>query len=301
VELHREGILPGNAEALVAQYDCVLDCSDNPATRYLINDACVRAGRPLVSGAAIGTEGQLTVYHHGEDGPCYRCLFPVAPKPENCNRCADYGVLGPVPGVIGTLQALEAIKLLSGKGDPLSKRLLMFDGLYGTCRTVKLRQRNPACAACGEQPSLPAPADFDYASFTGSADDDAAATCGVLLLRPEQRMRAAELKERLEGGGSGAAGLLLLDVRPPHEFRIAALPGALNVPLRELERRMGEVREAAAGEGGGGRTVVAVCRRGNDSQVAVQQLEAAGVAPCVDLMNGLSAWHRAADPSFPLY
>ncbi|KAL3151284.1 Adenylyltransferase and sulfurtransferase MOCS3 [Trebouxia sp. C0009 RCD-2024] len=139
VEAHTDAITPQNALQLVSAYDVVLDCTDNAPSRYLISDACVLAGKPLVSGAAIGTDGQLTVYNHGQDGPCYRCLFPVAPKPESCSRCSDAGVLGVIPGIIGSLQALEAIKILAGVGQVASRKLLIFDGLGMRFHTVKLR------------------------------------------------------------------------------------------------------------------------------------------------------------------
>ncbi|KAK9815557.1 hypothetical protein WJX72_005681 [[Myrmecia] bisecta] len=168
VEVHTGGFKPANALQLVQRYDIVVDASDNAPTRYLVSDACVVAQKPLVSGAAIGTDGQLTVYCHGEEGPCYRCLFPEAPRPESCSRCADVGVLGVIPGIIGSLQALEAIKLASGVGEVLSRKLLLFDGLSGRMHTVKLRARSTTCLACGDSPALTAQtlAIYDYAAFT---------------------------------------------------------------------------------------------------------------------------------------
>eukprot|EP00192_Tetraselmis_astigmatica_P003976 CAMPEP_0117658236 /NCGR_PEP_ID=MMETSP0804-20121206/5758_1 /TAXON_ID=1074897 /ORGANISM="Tetraselmis astigmatica, Strain CCMP880" /LENGTH=465 /DNA_ID=CAMNT_0005464747 /DNA_START=57 /DNA_END=1454 /DNA_ORIENTATION=- len=309
VDVHREGISPANAVDLVRSYDCVLDCSDNPATRYLVSDACVAADRPLVSGAAIGTDGQLTVYHHGSDGPCYRCLFPVAPLPENCSRCSDHGVLGVVPGIIGTLQALEAVKVISGKGEPLSKRLLVFDALQGSFRQVKLRPRKADCPACGEQPSVLPPSNFDYETFTQGALNDSAA-CGLSLLKPDQRISPGELHADLIEPGQQPP--YLLDIRPPHEYSIASLPGSVNIPLKELQSRMDEVRHSAASgtavTGGvangslvGPRRVVVYCRRGNDSQIAVEQLEAAGITGAVDVVGGLEGWHSTVDCAFPVY
>ncbi|KIY99793.1 adenylyltransferase andsulfurtransferase MOCS3/UBA4 [Monoraphidium neglectum] len=246
VEPFLNGLRPGNAAEMVMSYDVIIDASDNAPTRYLLNDACVAAGRPLVSAAAVGTDGQLTVYCHGEDGPCYRCLFPEPPAPGNCARCADAGVLGPVPGVMGVLQALEAIKLLTGIGKPLTRQLLLFDALSGRFTTVKLRARSPGCAACGGAAAGSAgqqngaaepdgagagdggegggrgrgrmrPADvaaFDYTAFTGQSPDDGPPP-PLRVLPPEQRLAAAELKLRLEarganasssGGGGGGSG-----------------------------------------------------------------------------------------------
>lgn len=235
---------PATAAALVARYDVVLDCSDNAPTRYLLSDACAAADRPLVSAAAVGTEGQLTVYCHGEDGPCYRCLFPEPPAPGNCQRCADAGVLGPVPGVMGVLQALEAVKLLSGAGAPLSRTLLLFDALAGRFTSVRLRARSPDCAACGgggkdgadeqqqagraasdgskqpqeqqqqgEKASQPrgrmTPADvaaFDYEAFTGQRPHDGAPP-PLRALAPDERLAPAEFAARLlAGGGVGSSG-----------------------------------------------------------------------------------------------
>lgn len=202
VEPHRGGLTPANAVALVRRYDVVVDASDNAPTRYLLSDACAAARRPLVSGAAIGGDGQLTVYCHGEDGPCYRCLFPAAPPPAGCARCVDAGVLGPVPGVVGTLQAVEAVKLLAGVGEPLSRRLLVWDALAGRFHVVKLRPRAAGCAACGEAPTITAQSlpDYDYHAFTGQEPTDAAPP-PLALLEPGGRLRAAELHKRCAGGG----------------------------------------------------------------------------------------------------
>lgn len=197
VETHKEGFTPANALDIVRQYDVVLDASDNAPTRYLASDACAVARRPLVSGAAIGTDGQLTVYCAAEDGPCYRCLFPTAPAPQSCARCVDAGVLGVVPGIIGTMQALEAVKLLAGIGDPMSRRLLVVDSLAARFHVVKLRARLPSCAACGDQPEITAQTlpTYDYAAFTGQYPSDAAPP-PLRLIEPEQRIEPEELKMR---------------------------------------------------------------------------------------------------------
>jgi adenylyltransferase/sulfurtransferase len=154
IDKHKDGFTPLNAVHLVRQYDVVVDASDNPSTRYLINDACVIAQKPLVSGAALGTDGQITVYCAGGECPCYRCLFPTAPPPQNCARCVDAGVLGVLPGIIGTIQALETIKLLSKVGEPMARKLLVVDGLSARYHSVLLRPRSPHCVACGDKPQI---------------------------------------------------------------------------------------------------------------------------------------------------
>lgn len=197
IELFRDGFTPANAVDLVRRFDVVVDASDNAPTRYLISDACAVAKKPLVSGAAIGTDGQLTVYCYGEDGPCYRCLFPAAPLPQSCARCVDAGVLGVVPGIIGTMQALEAVKILAGVGQPMSRKLLIMDAYSSRFHVVKLRARSPQCVACGAAPELTAESlpGYDYAGFTGQAPNDAAPQ-PLRLLQPEQRLSPAELRAR---------------------------------------------------------------------------------------------------------
>ena len=190
IETFKEGFTTENGVELVKQFDVIVDASDNAPTRYLISDACSVAKRPLVSGAAIGTDGQLTVYCHGDDGPCYRCLFPIAPPAQNCARCVDAGVLGVVPGIIGTMQALEAIKILSGVGQPMSRKLLIMDSLSSRFHVVTLRAKSVACIACGEKPEITAEnlKEYDYAGFTGQAPNDAAPKPLTLIVRSERLM-----------------------------------------------------------------------------------------------------------------
>ncbi|KAL4451956.1 hypothetical protein ABPG75_007618 [Micractinium tetrahymenae] len=333
VETHLEALTPANAVQLVRQYDVVVDASDNAPTRYLISDACCAAGRSLVSGAAIGTDGQLTVYCHGEDGPCYRCLFPEAPAAGNCARCVDAGVLGVVPGVIGTLQALEAVKLLSGVGDPLSRRLLVVDCAAGRFHSVKLRARSPNCVACGAAPSITTASlpSYDYAAFTGQAAANDAAPQPLQLIPREERITPAELQRRLASQPTA----VLLDVRPAEQFNICHLPGAVHTPFKHFDRYVEAIQErlaaAAAGAAAAGQAAAppaaeqqqqqdqqdqqngsadglqpqpplyVVCRRGNDSQRAVARLRQLGISHAVDVVGGVEAWAREVDPSFPLY
>ncbi|PRW57410.1 Adenylyltransferase and sulfurtransferase MOCS3 [Chlorella sorokiniana] len=327
VETYLEGLKPDNAVELISEYDVIVDASDNAPTRYLISDACCVARRPLVSGAAIGTDGQLTVYCHGEDGPCYRCLFPESPAAGNCARCVDAGVLGVVPGVIGTLQALEAVKLLSGVGDTLSRRLLAIDCAAGRFHSVKLRAKSPACIACGTSPTITAATlpSYDYAAFTGQAAANDAAPAPLQLIPRGERITPRELQQRL----AAEPGALVLDVRPLEQFNICHLPGAMHTPYKYFDRHLDAIRTrlgasaaaqpataagaanaAAAGdtaaEQNGTDTASSppfyvVCRRGNDSQRALAALRRAGISQGIDVVGGMEGWAREVDTSFPTY
>lgn len=335
VVTHLDGLHPSNAVDIMAGYNVVLDASDNPPTRYLISDACCALDIPLVSAAAVGTDGQLTVYHAGPDAPCYRCLFPECPAPANCARCADAGVLGPVPGVMGVLQALEAMKLLSGCGEVLAGRLMLFDALAGRFSTIKLRGRAPDCVACGQQRQINADSlsSYDYATFTGGQVANDGPPQPLAVLPAQQRISAPQLQRLLAEGGSGEhqqqqqarQAPVLLDVRPPEQFAIMALPGAINMPYLQFDKHLPQalqlcgvqqqrqqqpaaVAEAAAASSGsdnasiaaGGRPVVVMCRRGNHSQLAVQRLREAGAAHVVDVVGGYEAWAKQVDASLPV-
>jgi adenylyltransferase/sulfurtransferase len=349
VETYLDGLDRSNAVDIISCYDVVLDASDNPPTRYLISDACVACDIPLVSAAAVGTDGQLTVYHHGPDGPCYRCLFPECPAPANCARCADAGVLGPVPGVLGVLQALEAVKLLSGAGDVLSGRLMLFDALAGRFNSIKLRGRAPGCVACGQQPQITRDniSSYDYESFTGGQRANDGPPQPLEVLPAEQRITAPELHQLLtaadqEGSATDSPdhhqqqqapqSPVLLDVRPPEQFAIMRLPGAVSMPYLQFDKHLpaalqlcgvqpqtgqeaGQTQPLAAAAGGaaagpgtavassnadGSRRVVVMCRRGNHSQLAVQRLREAGVLAAVDVVGGYEAWAQQVDTRLPL-
>ena len=287
VRTHPGGLTPANAAALVAGYDVILDATDNAPSRYLLSDAAARARVPLVSGAALGGEGQLTVYcgAAGDDTPCYRCLFPIAPTPTACGRCADAGVLGPVPGVIGVLQAVEAVKLAAGVGAPLSRRLVLYDALGGALRTVRLRGRDPACPACGDAPSID-PATFDYGGFTGGAPAHDAGPAGLRLLTDSDRVADVP-----------PAPVLVLDVRPASQWALGRLASSISAPFDGGDAGAWAARAAAAVEAaapGVDFPVVVVCRRGNDSQRAVAALrQGQGLLAgrrVVDLVGGLTGW-----------
>lgn len=214
-----------NAIEILTPYDLVLDATDNVATRYLLNDACVLLKKPLVSGSALQLEGQLTVYNL-EGGPCYRCLFPKPPPPETVKNCGDGGVIGAITGVIGSLQALEAIKILLGNSEnSLKGRLLLFDGLTSTFRTIKLRGRQKTCNVCGENPSITKL--IDYEEFCGMAAMDK--DPGLKILGPENRITVQEYSNIPRNSNH-----LLIDVRSREEFEICQLENSLNVPIKNL-------------------------------------------------------------------
>ncbi|KAI0078294.1 hypothetical protein K474DRAFT_1660503 [Panus rudis PR-1116 ss-1] len=290
-----EGLTAQNASNLLQSYDIILDCTDNAPTRYLLSDTAVALGKPLVSGAAQKYEGQLSVYNLGPDGPCYRCLFPRPPAPELTGSCAEVGVLGVVTGIIGNLQALETIKIITGlhEGKP---SLLIFSALsMPPFRSIKLRSRRPTCSACGtEGEKLGSISNTDYVAFCGGARPDWE-TQGLVVRDPQRRIRAADLHEQLQSG----APLRIIDVRPPVEFGICHLPGSINIPLTELVADPTKATETVPADD---TAIYCVCRLGNDSQLAVDALTNAGRRGVVrDLIGGLRAWSKEVDNEFPIY
>lgn len=305
IDKHKDGFTPLNAVHLVRQYDVVVDASDNPATRYLINDACVIAQKPLVSGAALGTDGQITVYCAGGECPCYRCLFPIAPPPQNCARCVDAGVLGVLPGIIGTMQALETIKLLSKVGEPMARKLLVVDGLSARYHSVLLRPRSPHCVACGDKPQIREDSiqTYDYASFTGQPANDAPPP-PLSLVPPSERLPPQTLWSTLKT--ETISSPILIDVRPPEQFAICHLPGAFNAPWKSFDTYLLDIKALVSSstmmnDTDGDPKIYVVCRRGNDSQRAVKRLREIGHKNVVDMVGGMEAWAKEIDPTFPLY
>ncbi|XP_041469344.1 adenylyltransferase and sulfurtransferase MOCS3-like [Lytechinus variegatus] len=293
----------GNAMDIIRQYDMVLDCTDNVATRYLLNDACVLSGKPLISGSALRFEGQLTVYNH-EGGPCYRCLYPKPPPAETVTNCSEGGVLGVVPGIIGCIQALEAIKLAAGIGTSYSQKLLVFDGLDGTYRTIKLRPKKPTCVVCGDNPSVTQL--IDYEEFCGASATDKCIT--LHLLEPKDRLSPRTLASKLLSQDSSSR--VLLDCRPEIEFEICRLPDSINVPIDDIESEKGIPRlkeiisNQLVNQHENSFPVYVVCRRGNDSQKVVLKLrkELDSLPVTVkDVCGGLTAWANQVDPDFPQY
>lgn len=266
-----------SAPELVAQYDIVVDGSDNFATRYLLNDVCALLGRPYVYGAIYRFEGQVAVFWAGH-GPCYRCLFQEPPPPDLVPTCAQGGVLGVLPGIVGSWQALEALKLLLGIGQPLLGRLAIFDGLAGRWREVAV-PRASDCPVCGVAPTIRSVEDLiDYEAFCGVPSSDT--TPAV-----EPPAVAAQLRQGVP--------LLLLDVRRPDEWSVGNLSayGAIHIPLDELPTRLAEIPRD--------RPVVTVCRSGQRAQRAAALLRAHGI-PAAVLRGGLEAWARTVDPSLPV-
>lgn len=269
-----------NALDILKNYDIVVDGTDNFPTRYLVNDACVILGKPNVYGSIFRFEGQITIFG-APGGPCYRCLYPEPPPPGLVPSCAEGGVLGVLPGIVGAIQAAETLKLIIGKGEPLIGRLLLFDALAMRFRELKLR-KNAECPACGGHPTITKL--IDYAEFCGVRGEEAASPAQSAV--PEIAPR--ELKSRLDRGDD----LFILDVREPHEYQICNLGGHL-IPLGELSRRVSELDSS--------REIVAHCRSGKRSAEAVEFLRSAGFRKVLNLKGGILAWSDEVDPSVPKY
>ncbi len=268
-----------NALEIFKDYDIIVDGTDNFPTRYLVNDACVLLGKPNVYGSIFRFDGQITVFGY-PGGPCYRCLYPEPPPPGLVPSCAEGGVLGVLPGIVGTIQAAETLKLILGKGEPLVGRLLLFDALAMKFRELKLR-KNPECPVCGEHPTVTEL--IDYVQFCGIRGEEAPSMAtNVPEITPK------DLKTRLDRGDD----LYILDVREPHEYQICNLQGHL-IPLGELTRRVNELDSS--------REIVAHCRSGKRSADAVDFLQKAGFKKIWNLKGGILAWSDEVDPSVPKY
>jgi sulfur-carrier protein adenylyltransferase/sulfurtransferase len=267
-----------NALELFRDFDIIVDGTDNFPTRYLVNDACVLTGKPNVYGSIFRFEGQVSVFAT-KDGPCYRCLYPEPPPPGLVPSCAEGGVLGILPGLVGIMQATEAIKLILGKGEPLIGRLLLVDALGMRFRELKLR-KNPECPACGKNPTVTKL--IDYNEFCGIRGEEKPVASNVPEIQPE------ELKARLDAGDD----IFILDVREPHEYQICNLNGYL-IPLGELPKRAHELDSS--------REIVAHCRSGVRSAKAVTFLQQAGFRKVKNLAGGILAWSDKVDSSVPKY
>jgi adenylyltransferase/sulfurtransferase len=269
-----------NALELFRQYDIVADGTDNYPARYLINDVCVLTGKPNVYASVFRFEGQVSVFA-ANGGPCYRCLFPEPPPVGLVPSCAEGGVLGVLPGIIGSLQALEVLKLILGVGEPAVGRLLLFDALDLKFRELPIH-RSADCLACGKHPSVVAP--IDYESFCGARVEEVA-----LDERDMPSISVQDLDRRRKSGEE----FLLLDVREPFEHAIVAIPGAVPFPLSELPARLHELDSA--------RTYTLSCHRGTRSRRAYHQLLLAGFEHLQILSGGVDAWAEKIDPSLPRY
>jgi len=275
---HETRLDSGNALDLFKDYDIIVDGTDNFPTRYLVNDACVLLGKPNVYGSIFRFEGQVSIFW-GARGPCYRCLFPEPPPPGLVPSCAEGGVLGVLPGIIGSLQANEVIKLIVGAGDPLIGRLVLFDALKMRFRELKLH-KDPRCPVCSEHPTQRELIDYEQFCGIGPADT---------TIEPGFDISVEELKQRLDAGRP----LTILDVRNPQEFEIARIPGAVLIPLHELQDRLGELDTAS--------TLVVHCHHGPRSTQAVRFLRQMGFSRAVNLAGGIDAWSLVVDPSVPQY
>jgi molybdopterin/thiamine biosynthesis adenylyltransferase/rhodanese-related sulfurtransferase len=267
-----------NAIELFKEFDIIADGTDNFPTRYLVNDACVITGKPNVYGSIFRFEGQASIFAT-KDGPCYRCLYPEPPPPGLVPSCAEGGVLGILPGLVGVIQATEVIKLILGIGDPLIGRLLLIDALGMSFRQLKLR-KNPDCPVCGKNPTITEL--IDYEQFCGIRGEEAP----VEIVGGE--MQVEELKRRLDAGDD----IYVLDVREPHEYQIANIGGHL-IPLGDLPNRVNELDTS--------REIVAHCKMGGRSAKAVTFLRQAGFKKVHNLAGGITAWAERIDPKMPKY
>ena len=280
VQAYNEPFTSGNAMRIAGEYDILIDGTDNFPTRYLTNDVCVFLGKPNVYGSIFRFDGQVSVFD-ARRGPCYRCLFPEPPPPGLVPSCAEGGVLGVLPGTIGTIQATEALKLLLGIGDPLIGRLLLYNALDMSFDFVKLK-KNPACRVCGPNGDVKALIDYEeFCGVPGHDHDDGSAGAGLDIT-------ARDLATRL-----GHDQLRLLDVREPHELEISALPGAVNIPLGTLAARLSELDSA--------QEMVVFCKSGTRSARALELLASAGFRKVKNLQGGINAWAREVDTSLPVY
>jgi adenylyltransferase/sulfurtransferase len=281
--LHEARFTSANAEEIVADYDVVIDGSDNFPTRYLSNDVCVFARKPNIYGSVFRFEGQASVFAPHLGGPCYRCLFPEPPPPGAAPSCAEAGVLGVLPGIIGLIQATEALKLIIGAGESLAGRLLHFDALKMKFREFNLR-RDPQCPVCGEAPTISAPIDYDQFCAGPAAEPDwFAAPEGVPTIS------VCELKAKMDRKEE----LLLIDVREPYEYEIARIDGARLIPLGEFQDHTSELPRTGI--------LVMQCHSGARSEYATQLLRDAGFENVFNLEGGIDAWSAQIDPSVPRY
>ena len=285
VDGHPVRLTSANAREIVRGYDVVIDGSDNFPTRYLVNDACVLEGKPCIYGSILRWEGQASVFWAGH-GPCYRCLFAEPPPPGMVPSCAEAGVLGVLPGIIGCVQALEAVKLLLGAGDLLLGRLLLFDALRLQFREMRLR-RDPACPLCGDNPTIHEL--IDYERFCGYEPAEATTEKRMSYEVPE--ITPAELKERLDRGDR----LTIIDVREPFEWDIGNLQphGARLIPMKEIQQRYEEIDPADE--------IVLQCRSGARSANVLGFLRLQGYERLLNLRGGILAWSDEVDPSIPKY
>lgn len=280
VEVYNEPFTSENAMRIAADYDIIIDGTDNFPTRYLTNDVSVFLGKPNVYGSIFRFDGQASVFY-AKEGPCYRCLFPEPPPPGLVPSCAEGGVLGVLPGTIGTIQATEALKMLLGIGSPLTGKLLLYNALDMTFDFVKLK-KNPKCRVCGPDADIKELIDYEaFCGVPGHDHDEGSAGADWDITAPE-------LSERLQHNH-----LKLLDVREPHELEISALPDAVNIPLGGLAAHLSELDSAE--------DMVIFCKSGTRSARALELLVSAGFKKVKNLKGGINAWAQEVDKSLPIY
>lgn len=282
IEKYEVALTSENALEILKNYDIIIDGTDNFPTRYLVNDACVLLNKPNVYGSIFRFEGQATVFAV-EGGPCYRCLYPEPPPPGLVPSCAEGGVLGILPGMIGIVQATEAVKLILGTGEPLVGRLVLYDALAMRFRELKLR-RNPECPVCGDHPTIKEL--IDYHQFCGVPSP---AQEAEQPQAPEGDLTPVEVKAKIDGGDS----FVLIDVREPHEYQICSIPQAKLIPLGQLANRVSELNTTDE--------IVAHCKSGVRSAKAVDFLKQAGFKRVRNMKGGILAWSDTVDSSVPKY
>jgi len=284
IDTYETTVTSDNALDLFRPYDVILDGTDNFPTRYLVNDACVLTGKPNAYGSIFRFEGQASVFGTKE-GPCYRCLYPEPPPPGLVPSCAEGGVLGVLPGIIGVIQATEAIKLILGVGEPLIGRFLIYDALKMRFRELKLR-KDPDCPVCGTHPTVTKL--IDYEQFCGIRPEPAAAQPTGAAVN-EWETTSVDLKKRIDAGDD----VFILDVREPNEYQICKIPGSVLIPLGELPRRYAELPKD--------KDIVAHCKMGGRSAKAMEFLQTVGFKRVKNLKGGILDWIDKVDPSQPKY
>ena len=285
IEKHGVPLTSENALDILKNYDVIIDGTDNFPTRYLVNDACVILGKPNIYGSIFRFEGQLSVFY-AKEGPCYRCLFPEPPPPGLVPSCAEGGVLGILPGTIGTLQATEAIKFILGIGKSMIGRMMLYDALNMTFDQIKLR-KNPACPVCGEHPTITQL--IDYEEFCGVPAHDRSDYKEKNALHNVRSINVHDLKARMDAGDNP----IVLDVRDPHEWEISAIEGSLRIPKSQVVARSNEIPRD--------REVIVQCKTGIRSRDSILMLQEKGFTNLVNLVGGINAWAREIDKSQPTY
>jgi adenylyltransferase/sulfurtransferase len=285
IDLYETHLTSANALQILGPYDIVIDGTDNFPTRYLVNDACVLLGKPNVYGSIFRFDGQATVFYPGR-GPCYRCLYPEPPPPGEVPSCAEGGVLGVLPGLVGCIQATEAVKLILGRGEPLIGRLLLYDALEMRFREFKVR-RNPKCPMCGDNPTIKQLIDYDQ--FCGVRGQEAAPMAHAAGSPGTGEATVEQLKQRLDRGEK----VFILDVRNPEEVQICRIPGSVLLPLPSLPQGLRELDRD--------QEMVVYCKSGMRSQRAIDFLRQQGFTKLSNLKGGILAWADKIDPTMPKY